>query len=345
METTATKISVPGEAIVRIGPVMNLPALLSELGHDPESILVTYGFKPWQFNNPDNEIPYVRGSHLLEHCVDITGCEELGLLLGMRADPSCLGIAGFMLQTAPDVETALYALVRHFSLHDEGGAPSLKISGDFSYLGFAINLPEARAKDQIYDESMAVACNIMRGLCGDDWNPTEVLLSRPPPKKLSSYKAFFKAPMRFDAEQSAVVFPTRFLRRKLQSHIPLLHDYLETKATELHDERDTDLIGRLHRFMRSALITKECSSSTAAQYLGIHKRTLNRLLRKEGSSFRQELSKLRYAMARAFLANSPAKQAEIALALGYADATTFSRAFKRWSDMTPEEWRARNNIL
>jgi AraC-like DNA-binding protein len=51
------------------------------------------------------------------------------------------------------------------------------------------------------------------------------------------------------------------------------------------------------------------------------------------------VNEVRYALARSFLANSSASNAEIALALGYTDASTFNRSFKRWSDMTPAQWR------
>lgn len=332
----------PSEAIDRVGPLMYLPDLISELGHDTETIFAHYGFKSWQFKDPDNEIPYLAGSHLFEQCAKITGRDDLGLLLGMRADPACLGISGFMLQTAPDVETALLALIRHFDLHDEGGSPSLTVKGSFSYLGFSIHIPEAHGADQIYDLSIAVACKILRGFCGDDWNPTEVLLSRPTPEVLSQYKSYFKAPIRFDAEQNAVVFPTQLLKNKLPGYAPLLHDYLESQASELHEKKDAGLIGRLHRFMRSALITQKCTAGTAAQHFGVNKRMLNRQLRNEGTTFRQELNRTRYAMAQSYLANSNARQVEIALALGYADVTAFNRSFKRWSGMTPEGWRSQN---
>lgn len=77
--------------------------------------------------HPDAEIDYVAGSRLLARCVEATGCEHIGLLLGERSVPSLLGIAGFMLQTAPDVGTALGDLVRHLDLHDRGALVTLSI--------------------------------------------------------------------------------------------------------------------------------------------------------------------------------------------------------------------------
>ena len=179
----------------------------------------------------------------------------------------------------------------------------------------------------------------MRHLCGKDWNPAEVLLSRSKPHDTAPYKQVFRAPIRFNATESAIVFPTRWLKHRTPGKDPLLFEYLEQKAAELRRNKEMELIGQLHRFVRSTLITKACTAGEAAQYIGVHERTLNRRLRERGTSFRNEVNVVRYAMARSFLANSDATNAEIALALGYTDATTFIHAFKRWAAMTPSQWR------
>ena len=167
-------------ALVRVGPLMGIPAILQELGHDPEPIFASAGFKPAQFADPDTEISYVAASRLLTHCVAVTGSRHFGLQLGTRAGPSSLGVAGFILQSAPDVGTALRGLVQHLDLHDQGGVPTLHISGDTTHLGYDIFLSGiGGGRAGIYDISIAVGCNIMRSLCGKGWNPIEVLLSTP----------------------------------------------------------------------------------------------------------------------------------------------------------------------
>jgi AraC-like DNA-binding protein len=326
-------------AVVRAGPLMGLIAILREHKIDPEPVLDSFGLQLRQFDNPDFELPFIATSRFIERCVELTNCEHLGLLVGMRAEPSSLGIAGFMLRTAQDVDMALQALLRHLDLHDQGGVATLNTNGKFTSLGYALHLPHVSATEQIYDQSITIACNIMRHLCGEDWNPTEVLLSRSKPRDTAPYKQVFRAPIRFNATESAVVFPTHWLQHKLPSEDHLLFEYLEQKAAELHSNKEMEMIGQLHRFVRSTLITKTCTASAAAQTIGVHERTLNRRLREHGTSFRNEVNVVRYAMARSFLANTGATNAEIALALGYTDATTFIHAFKRWSGMSPSQWR------
>ncbi|MEA3175147.1 MAG: hypothetical protein QOF42_2558, partial [Gammaproteobacteria bacterium] len=67
--------------------------------------------------------------------------------------------------------------------------------------------------------------------------------------------------------------------------------------------------------------------------------TLHRLLGKQGTSLTRLLEAKRYDRAKQMLRDPAVSILSIAWALGYADASAFSRAFRRWSGMTPDEWR------
>lgn len=326
-------------AVVRVGPLTGVPAVLRELGHDPKPIFDSAGLELAQFADSDTEISYLAASRLLARCSTATGCQHFGLLVGQRADPSCLGIAGFMLRSASDVGAALRDLVQYLDIHDEGGVPTLLIKGGVTLLGYAILQSGVKASDHIYDLAIAIGCNIMRGLCGENWKPDEVLLSRRPPLDLAPYRRFFRAPLHFNADQSAVVFPSRWLDHQIPSADPLLHRHLEKEATELHSLKNADLIGHLRRLLRKLLVNQRCTVGDVARELCMHERTLNRKLREKGTSFRRELDDLRYLIARQLLAESAMPIARIATSLNYTDVSAFNRAFKRWSGITPAQWR------
>jgi AraC-like DNA-binding protein len=332
----------PVGAFVRIGPLLGIPAILQELGHDPGPVLKDAGFQAALFTDPDTEISYVAASRLLASCVATTGRRDFGLLVGGRAGPSSLGIAGFMLHSAADVGMALRGLLQNLDLHDQGGTPTLQIKGSITLLGYAIHQPGSEATDQIYDLSMAIACNIMRNLCGRHWNPTEVYLSHRQPGDLTSYRHFFRAPLSFNADKTAVAFQTRWLDHRISGADDQLHRYLEREAAALHKLRKTGIASELRRLLRRSLAAGNASADDLAGHLGLHVRTLNRRLRGEGTSFRRELDGIRYETARQLLAESSMPIARIAKVLNYADASAFSRAFKRWSGLTPDKWRSRN---
>jgi len=330
-------------ALVRVGPLMSIPAVLQDLGHNPDPVLADAGFKPAQFTDPDIEVPYLAAGRLLARCVAVTGCRHFGLLVGENAGPSSLGVPGFMLRTAPDVGNALRSLVLHLDLHDQGGMPTLQIMGGTTLLGYAIYLSGAEAPEQICEVSITIACNIMRSLCGKSWKPSEVLFSTRKPQDLAPYRRFFQAPIRFNAEQCALAFPTRWLEHRIPSADSLLHRHLEKEAAERHNLRNADIVDSLRRLLRKSLATRQCTVIDLARQLHMHERTLNRRLQVEGTSFRHELDGIRYEMARQYLAETAMPIARIAAALNYADASAFNRAFKRWTGITPAHWRTRGS--
>jgi AraC-like DNA-binding protein len=325
--------------MARIAPLVSIPVLLTELGFDPEATLRETGFRLAEFEDPDNQVSFVAGSQLLALCARKTGCESFGLRLAERIGPSLLGVTGFLLKSAPDVGNALRTLVRFIDLHDTGGTVYVTTSGRACVLGYVIHQEGVEAPEQIYDMSIGTGCNIMRSLCGPQWNPTEVLLSRRAPAGPQPYARFFRAPVRFEADQNALVFPTRWLAQPLASADPLLYRHLEKEAAERQARLQVGAGGKVKAVVRQLLLAQRCSAAEAARLLGMHERTLDRRLAAEGTSFREVVDTMRYDIAKQLLGETSKSLAEIAAALDYADASAFSRAFKRWSGSTPAQWR------
>ncbi len=330
------------DGFMRVGPLMGLPELVREFGCDAGALFADSGFKLAQFASPDCEIPFVPTSKLLARCVTETECQHLGLLLGERTAPSCLGIPGFLVQSAPDVGAALRDLLRNLSLQDRGAVASMVTTDGVTFFDYAICLPGVVATDHIYDLTMAVLCRIMRGLCGESWNPTEVLLSHPPPRDLAPYRRFFRAPLRFDVEQTALAFHAGWLDHPVPGADSLLHDYMEKKASEIHALQEIDFVVNFRQLLRKSLVAHSCVVTDVSRQLGMHERTLNRRLRKEGTTFRQEIETIRYEIARQLLANTQMQVSQIAVTLDYSGDTAFSRAFKQWSGVSPTEWRVQH---
>ncbi len=333
----------PVEHTVRVGPLMSIPSILLEFGCRPEPLFEGVGLDLAQFDEPDNEIPFVAGSRLLAACVLATGCQHFGLLVGKRAHPSSLGVAGFMLRAAPDVDTALRTLLLHLELHDQGGILTLTKGADTTLFGYAICLPAVEAADQIYDLSVTLICNVMRGLCGQTWKPNEVLLSRRAPPDLKPYRQFFRAPLRFNAPQSALMIDSHWLNHRLASADPLLFHHLEKEAEKLHTQQTVSTADRLRQLLRKSLAKGNFSNTNCAKQFCMHERTLHRRLEEEGTNFRQVLDDMRYDLAQQMLAETTMPLSEIAKAVGYADTTAFVRSFKRWSAVTPAQWRVNNS--
>ena len=102
---------------------------------------------------------------------------------------------------------------------------------------------------------------------------------------------------------------------------------------------DATLVERVHRTLRTLLLHGRSSGADVAQSLAMHRRTLQRRLRAEGTTFQQVLDRVRFAVAKDLLEDSTAAVIDISAALGYADDVSFIRAFRRWTSTTPGTWR------
>ena len=217
---------------------------------------------------------------------------------------------------------------------------TLTVEGGSAFFAYGIYSPEAEAADQILDGAMAIAFNIMRQLCGTAWKPVEVMFAHRKPADTAPFRQFFQAPLRFDAERSALVFSADWLERPVHAADPELRRLLQKQIDALAARYDGDFPDQVRGVLRTALLTGQTKADQIAALFSMHSRTLNRRLMDFGVSFQQLVDEGRFEIARQMLETTDMEASEIAAALHYADASAFTRAFRRWSGITPALWRA-----
>jgi AraC-like DNA-binding protein len=315
--------------------------LLRELGADAALVLQRVAIDPGALADAANRLPFAVVGRLLNECARATDCPHFGLLLGKRSGPTAAGIAGNLFRHAASVHAALRLFIAYMHLHDRGGVAALTWRGDaeveFSYV---IHHPNTPGTAQIVDASIAIACSVMRSLCGSKWTPAEVLLSHDQPRMAGPYRAFFRAPIRFDAPRSALVFPARLLRQPVGGADPAKRTHLLQLAAKLDAARPVTVTERTVRALSRMVIATPPSSDKVAEVLGIKPRRLRERLEAEGTSVKTLLEDLRCELARQFLEESRMPIGEIAATLHYSKPGAFSRAFKAWTGWTPRQWRA-----
>jgi AraC-like DNA-binding protein len=329
-----------GDAQVRVGASVAIPATLRSLGADPAEVLAEAGFDLEFFEVPDNLISFAARSRLMAHCAARTGCPYFGLLVGQRNGLHSLGLVGLLVKYSPDVGTALRNLVRYTHLHVRGAAFGLAVEGGVASFSYDIYEPYVEGHDQTGDGAMAAYCNGVRELCGPEWRPVEVRFAHRKPPDVGPYRRFFRVPLRFDAEQYALRFSAYWLNRRLPDVDPELRHLLRDQIEMLETHYGDDFPDRVRRVLRVALITGRASADEIATLFTMHTRSMHRRLSAFGTSFQQILDESRFEIARQMLADSTMEVGQIAGVLDYAAPGAFTRAFRRWSGTTPAQWRA-----
>jgi len=327
--------------MVRVGTAMAIPEVLENLGADPAEVLAEAGFERALFNDPDNLISFVARTRLVNRCAARTGCRHFGLLVGERISLDSLGLVGLLVKYSPDVGTALRSLVRYLHLHVHGATTSLQTGDRNATLSYAIYEPHVEATDHIGAGAVAMLFNILRTLCGPDWKPVEIQFAHRRPENTAPYRRYFRAPLIFDVEQYAVVFAADWLNRSLPGADQSLHHLLQRQIDALEARHGDDFPEQVRSILRSALVTGHGKADQVAALFSIHARTLNRRLEVFGTGFRELVDEGRFEIARQMLEDSAMQVSQIAAMLDYADASAFTRAFRRWSGTTPARWRAK----
>jgi AraC-like DNA-binding protein len=307
---------------------------------DPAGVFAEAGLDLKAFDDPDNRIPFAGRSHLVSRCVARTGCRHFGLLVGQQGGLSSLGLVGYLARHSPDVGTALRTLERFFHLHVQGAVLTLTVEGGSAFFVYGIYSPGVEAADQITDGALAIACNMLRQLCGRDWKPIEVMLAHRRPVDTLPFRQFFQAPLRFDAERSALAFSADWLERPVHAADPELRRLLQKQIDALEARYDGDFPEQVRGVLRTALLTGHTKADQIAALFSMHARTLNRRLIGFRVSFQQLVDESRFEVARQMLETTGMNVSEIAAALHYSDASAFTRAFRRWAGTTPALWRA-----
>lgn len=321
----------------RVGALCRLPGLLRQLGLEPETLLASAGLPPSALDHPDDRIPYAAGGRFLAESARHAGRPELGLLAGQLWSLEYMGLLGQLMRHSATLGDALRTLTVYHRLNSEGAAVFLLEESDIVTLGYAIFQPMFEGVEHVFDTAMASGCNQLRELLGAHWNPLQVVFARAQPADPQPYRDFFRARLQFDSVHTGLQLPRHLLDRPLPGA-----DRAARRALQARIEATTatDLVVRLHRALRLLLLHRNSSGDHVAQQLTMHRRTLNRRLKAQGTTFQEVLDGVRWEISRQLLGNTRVSLQEVAAATGYADTSTFVRAFRRWSGTTPAKWRS-----
>lgn len=329
--------AAPGRS--RVGTARCLVEVLDELGLDPSATLGEVGLGPEAFAHPDNTVADAQFGLVLRRASARSGSSDIGVRLARDADLASLGLAGRLASHAPTLGVALADLGRFFALHDGAGLVRLQLHGSLATLTYALYEPALEGCHLRLQHAMAVACCVLREICGPGWAPLEVQLpSRRGPEE-ASLQRFFRAPLRFDTDRAALVFSRAWLAHPLASQDAGEHRRLLRLAESAAAGNPDELPSAVRRSVRALLLDGKASIDAVARSFSIHRRSLDRRLRACGASFRALADGVRYELACELLRDTDLPITQVAAALQYGDASAFDHAFRRWSGATPSEWR------
>ena len=327
------------QGAVRLGPMLAFIPVVSGLGADPDALLAEVGLSRTYFQDPENSLTFRTIGRLFRRAIDTTGCNHVGLLMGQQTTMSFMGPVGFLMRSSPTVGDAWREFTTHLGVHDRGAIAAIEAGPRVATISYALQVPDVEAVEQIYSLAIAIGNNMMREMCGNDWRAEEIQLSFDS-REPGVFRQAFRAPVRFNAERSALVISTASLAQRLRTADPLLHRMMSDRIQSLAARGPASLLDEARKQLATMVLLPDCTAAALANRLGLSERTLFRRLAEKGATFQSLRDEACRNTAYELLAHTERRALDVATILGYSDAAAFTRAFRRWSGTTPAAWRA-----
>ena len=296
---------------------------------------------PAVLSDPDSRIPFSQLVSLYEAAALLTGDDTFGLHLGENIDPRVFDVLGYVAMNSPTIGEALERIVRYHSIWQDGALLILEAADattkiTYSYLDRSIT--QYRQDSEL---TLAAIVALGRMVTDSDWSPVEVRFAHVGPVDASEHMRIFRAPVRFSADSCQLTIDTSTLVLPIAKADPGLRALLDRHAEELlaKHPRPDSIVDRVRSLIGAELNGGDPSLERIAHRLGLSGRTLQRRLREQGSSHNEVLDQMRKDLAQRYLQEPEMAVCEIAYLLGFSESSALHRAFKRWTGMTPSEFR------
>ena len=329
---------------VSVGFVQPLAQALLDLGHDPAPLLHRYGLDASRLAEAGARLSIPRYMHLGHAAIALCKQPALGLHMGRLSHLAQAGLAGVTAAQAPTLGEAARTLLRFEPLYAANyrGHSSFLEDPQGAWLRFYSISPYNAYNRFVVDSLMAGWLAQLGALVGVPLQAERLEMEFEAPEYASHYQPLCSNTVQFGASGNQLRLSRATLDLPNPQHCPSTWQHLLQlcEAEMLQRTRVRSLGERIIHLLGPLLNGgREPDLEEVALHLQLPTWTLRRKLAEEGTCFRSLLNDTRRDLAETYIRDTELAFGEIAYLLGFASAEAFQRAFKRWTGITPGEFR------
>lgn len=318
---------------------------VTNLGIEISDILASANINEADLENPNATVSRVQELKFMTNLLKINSDPLLGLKIGCIYRLSAFGDLGMALFSSKDGFTALDFIIRHSNL-------------TYTYFDFHIEHTEKSVIVVItapHDLGSLYAFFLLRDLAFvataiDDVNfsTNEAVILKldialPKSEQTTLYDSIFGCDIEFEAPTTKIHLSKRILSTPMPMENMLTFKHYENLCDKKMEQHNNDM--SLSEVILKIIINCDDNypnETQLAEKLLMSTRTLRRRLDNEDTTYKKILQKFLHEKSKGLLTNTPYSIEKIATKLGYADATSFIRAFKNWEKKTPTAFRKKD---
>ncbi len=263
------------------------------------------------------------------------------LRLGALMNADDYGTLGLSWKTAWKALDIFERCRRYMILITDRGVFDFEVEGETTH--FTMDRDSHRMGQTLSNEATFGMCtNILRSITDTNLSPTLVRFKHKSHRDVKQYSDYFQCEVRFSQKLNAISYHSKDLLTPTTKADESIHRFLiermeeEKKAIEINSNQ---VVSSVEKLIKEALPSGIPSIVEVSEHMGMSNRTLTRRLSESGFTFRDLIQKTQEMISKDLLQNSKSSIAEIAFETGFSEQSAFNRAFKRWTNYSPVEFR------
>jgi AraC-like DNA-binding protein len=313
-------------------------------GHDFTSLAARFDLSEQDLADPDARIPAPQAMRMWQEVPRIVDDDRFGLRLGERASGAgVLPVVGYIVQTSPTLGEGITRALRYQRLVQTLNRAELEMTESTGRLVVHVRAAHVEPLRHAIDFVLAFMMSLASRLTGSRVVPQRVCLAHERPPQIDDHERVFGKRVHFSAPVTEIIFERTLLDRPVLSTDLQLRGLIERHAAALLGRLPggDGLVDRTRIALAESLRTGRTRVRDVARQLRMSTRTLQRRLGGERTSHAELLESVRRDLALRYVTDPALSLTEVAFLLGFADQTTFHRAFVRWTGKAPGAFRKR----
>lgn len=325
---------------VSVSILSQMFSYLKSLRIDTSALLASLGLDPAALGDPDARIAIDEYISIEEEAARVAADPYFGLHMGEFAEAGSWSILGYMMMNCRTLGEAFEKSAKYYRIIGDliEGRVSLRKGKVKVALTVPPNAPALSR--HCYESVISSSVTMMRTLSGIDISPLEVGFSYPEPESRREYDRIFRCPVAFGQSETSMTIDPAIARIGVLYANPALLERIEDYAREFLSslEEGESASRRATRLILAKLADESLSIRSVARDMSMSVRTFQARLGAEGRRFGELVSDVRRNLAEKYLREGFSVE-EITCLLGFSEASVFRKAFKKWTGLTPGEFR------
>uniref|UniRef100_B8HV52 Transcriptional regulator, AraC family n=1 Tax=Cyanothece sp. (strain PCC 7425 / ATCC 29141) TaxID=395961 RepID=B8HV52_CYAP4 len=326
--------------LFRVSSILPFVSFLDKIGAPTQQFLHQAKIPVATLDNSENLISWYSGVKFIDDIARREGIKSLGLEVGLQTPLEQLGSYGRLLRHSLTLFELFSLVEKLHHLFSSAAQVSLKYYGDYAWICHSFLAPRTMLCCQESHYTVMLYLNVIKLIAGNEWQPSQIQMTSKKYDFLTNIDQFSDTKFRFEQATNAICFPRAFLSRSLR-HFNSYSDSQRQQDRKLLQATAPalDFPRSIQQVLRYLLRGGYPNIELAAEIAGMSVRSFQRCLGREGLTYTRMVEQVRFDAAIDYLQDPNIKIIEIALELGYQDPANFSRAFKRWTGISPNEYR------